>query len=875
MRKAGNSHFLVKFSHGASVPRLGALLVMASVVCGVVITPHVVDAGEPVQCSNTLGFDGCKLKPRFRRNPSKTDKLTVSCKVLNASAAVAGIDPSIERTLFTLDDSGGACFTTTTEPADCVEKNGSFKCKPAKGTVPFVQVKMKPDRRNPGSYKLKYKAKDADMQCLEVIESPWTMGLEIGDDCGQVACPSTGRRIECFCSASRSSGCVSPTTTTTTTTVPICGDGVVNGGDQCDDGNLEQDDACLNDCTLASCGDGIVWLGIEECDDGANNSDVDPDACRSHCVLPGCGDGVVDSGEECDDDNTDDLDGCDSSCQNECGNGNVDNPVLEQCDDGNTVSSVACLNDCTLASCGDGIACTDAACTTGPGGGPEECDLATDCCQGCSIVATGCQHPLCPDSAGIAVWAGVGATCAIDNDCGAGTCDLTLGRCRTVTSLNYGTSGAAHDADVNDRAHNGVRILCEGPIDMLLEEVGGCGECELVGIDPSEGACRCENDRRIICDEPFQSDNDDCGGNTCQCFLAAPLPLSSSGVAVCVVLRLAENLTGTGDVDTAEFEITANLRTEVYLGLNLFSPCPTCDGDVTYNDGVRDGTCSGGQSLGQSCDSATKNHSFPFVKYSCSLTGDACEGDSDCSNGADSCDATVLATPGGEYSMDCMPSGFANLSGLGLPISLELSSGNASLTAGLSCAGPFQAFDCHCMQCSGDTTVPCSSDAECSAVDAGTCSSLGVGDSGLSNSCADGVCTPNVAPADTTMGYCAAGPAVTECDGILLASGEGFLACASNTDCSISGGGVVDAGSCTLSKARWCFLDTVQADGSAIPGSPVGGSVFCIPPSGSQSVNHSAGLPGPGRVLLQLEPVLFCANDPTQIYTPGDSTSCQ
>ncbi len=100
--------------------------------------------------------------------------------------------------LFSLDDAGGVCFTTTTDPADCVEKKGSFKCKPPRGTVPYVQVKLRPDRRNPGSYKLKYKAKDADIQCLDFAETPWTMGLEVGDDCGQSVCPSTGRRIECF-----------------------------------------------------------------------------------------------------------------------------------------------------------------------------------------------------------------------------------------------------------------------------------------------------------------------------------------------------------------------------------------------------------------------------------------------------------------------------------------------------------------------------------------------------------------------------------------------------------------------------------------------------------------------------------------------------
>ncbi len=46
------------------------------------------------------------------------------------------------------------------------------------------------------------------------------------------------------------------------------------------------------------CGDGRVE-GSEECDDGDANSDELPDACRLDCSAPGCGDGVIDAGEAC------------------------------------------------------------------------------------------------------------------------------------------------------------------------------------------------------------------------------------------------------------------------------------------------------------------------------------------------------------------------------------------------------------------------------------------------------------------------------------------------------------------------------------------------------------------------------------------------
>ena len=102
----------------------------------------------------------------------------------------------------------------------------------------------------------------------------------------------------------------------------VCGNGIVEPGEECDNENLNGFDCtdfgyddpagltctascvfdtsgCSDDST-AVCGNGIVEPG-EECDDGVNNSDTEPNACRTDCLLPSCGDGVVDSGEECDD----------------------------------------------------------------------------------------------------------------------------------------------------------------------------------------------------------------------------------------------------------------------------------------------------------------------------------------------------------------------------------------------------------------------------------------------------------------------------------------------------------------------------------------------------------------------------------------------
>lgn len=74
----------------------------------------------------------------------------------------------------------------------------------------------------------------------------------------------------------------------------------------------ETTDSCLTDCpdVLPRCGNGFVQSG-EECDDG---NAAGGDGCSADCRLE-CGNGTLDPGETCDDGNTDDGDGCSASCQ--------------------------------------------------------------------------------------------------------------------------------------------------------------------------------------------------------------------------------------------------------------------------------------------------------------------------------------------------------------------------------------------------------------------------------------------------------------------------------------------------------------------------------------------------------------------------------
>jgi cysteine-rich repeat protein len=95
-----------------------------------------------------------------------------------------------------------------------------------------------------------------------------------------------------------------------------CGDPSGTPSDPADDTVVDTD--APPEPAGPSCGDGVIDAG-EVCDDGDANSDDAPDACRTSCQPAGCGDAVVDAGEVCDDGDRWGGDGCDPACQPETG----------------------------------------------------------------------------------------------------------------------------------------------------------------------------------------------------------------------------------------------------------------------------------------------------------------------------------------------------------------------------------------------------------------------------------------------------------------------------------------------------------------------------------------------------------------------------
>ncbi len=172
-------------------------------------------------------------------------------------------------------------------------------------------------------------------------------------------------------------------------TLTGCGNTIVTAGEACDDGNLIDDDACGNDCRIPGCGDMVIG-GTEACDDG---NEVDGDGCDINCTFSACGNGVIAPDEACDDLNVVDGDGCDSDCSlTGCGNGIV--TFGEACDELDVVEGDGCDSNCTVSACGNDVAAPLEGCDDGDLDDGDGCDsncTPTGCGNGIVTAAEACD----------------------------------------------------------------------------------------------------------------------------------------------------------------------------------------------------------------------------------------------------------------------------------------------------------------------------------------------------------------------------------------------------------------------------------------------------------------------------------------------------
>ncbi len=421
-----------------------------------------------------------------------------------------------------------------------------------------------------------------------------------------------------------------------------------------------------------------------------------------------------------------------------------------------------------------------------------------------------------------------------------GYCPLTIEfepNAATGSEYDWGWTGLVH----------GTRTISKAKLTVAFSGESG-SDCLFSGPIPNANANagdianrRCTNDTSIPC-----TSNASCTGGTCEYYWGSPWPVTGGGNPICLTQQVNGTISGALDPTTGVVARSMDVRTRIYFGTTVDSPCPRCIGDATPNNGLRNGTCSGGQRSGFTCDA---NGTSPFPTM-------------------------------GTTSLDCPPSNGGLLATL--VTHFDSSTGTESLTlaaTGPDCSGVVGP-KCACDTCNNMNAEPCASDADCppSGGNPGICgggrcsggSNNGApcssssecagfgqcfrpGEPTRPNSCVDNTTNPGAGAVCVSVGgnegQCAEGPTYGSC------SVETFRSCTSNAQCNPPTCSSCLSGQTCVAGFRPCFLDngivggSIIAQGSAsVPSggvaSPTMASVSCVAPSGSVPVNSVIGLPG-------------------------------
>lgn len=225
-------------------------------------------------------------------------------------------------------------------------------------------------------------------------------------------------------------------------------------------------------CRGSTCGNGTLEAG-EVCDDG---NLVSSDGCNAVCSsTEECGDGVLDAGEACDDGNTSGGDCCSATCQPEA--------AATTCDDGRFCNGADACDGRGACSrhgvdpCAGGPECASFcdeladACGLAPSGttcGSDGNACTDDACDGAGACAHAPNNGACDD----------GVFCNGNDTCAAGTCS---------THVGDPCAGGAECADVCQEAYRSCFSLGACSDDgepCTIDVCSGAGTCSHYPANP-------------------------------------------------------------------------------------------------------------------------------------------------------------------------------------------------------------------------------------------------------------------------------------------------------------------------------------------------------------------------------------------------------
>jgi fibro-slime domain-containing protein len=486
---------------------------------------------------------------------------------------------------------------------------------------------------------------------------------------------------------------------------PVCGNGVLDDGELCDDGNSRPGDGCSGLCRKEPnytcrvpgqpcepdplCGDGKLTPD-EQCDDGNPNNG---DGCSSTCKLESgctandagaatcppktvCGDGIITTGEQCDDGNVWSSDGCSDTCQAEkgwkcvtpgspcvrdeyCGDGVITAAKGEQCDDGNALAGDGCTGTCQIepfykcppeipgTKCQSTIVCGD-----GKIIGDEACDdsntkAGDGCSADCKQVEPGY---VCPNANGV-----------------GGACTLVPQETCGDAKLSYGEQCD----DGNALAGDGCSATCQVEQGYRCPEVGK--KCVLVAVCGDAKLSVADGEQ---CDDANKTSGDGCSST---CFIEADYVCPTPGQkCVSTIVCGDGRISGTETCDDGNTRIGDGCSATCQIEAGWTCPAGSVCRPTKCGDGIRVGTeqCDDGNTnSGDGCSPQCRVETPSDTEgngWTCPTAGQACtrttcgngtpEGSEQCDDGnndmGDSCTPFCRKEPscpsgGGACSTAC------------------------------------------------------------------------------------------------------------------------------------------------------------------------------------------------------------------------------